>query len=158
MLLNFQYWTLAITHLRKKPASIQPRPQIPGRDEHVTKRLDQQARLPTRPAIREQSEQIRGQPHQYAQMTPIPETEDIEIEIKWPKRQKPSTNKPKKPAGHRRLTTYYQRPNCNAKHQMHRLKNSQSKWYPPIIVCSERKTLSDSIQTRPQLPKKDMST
>ena len=57
----------------------------------MTKRLDQQAHLPTRPGIREQSEQIRGQPHQYEQMTPISETEDIEIEIKWPKRQKPST-------------------------------------------------------------------
>ena len=42
----------------------------------------------TRQGIREQFEQIRGQPHQYAQMTPIPETQDIEIEIKQPKRQK----------------------------------------------------------------------
>ena len=116
-----------------KPASIQPRPQIPGRDEHVTKRLDQQTHLPTRPGIREQSEQVRGQPHQHAQMTPIPETEDIKIEVKWPKRQKPSTKKPKKPAGHRRLTTYYQWPNCTAKDQMNRLKIANPSGLLPLL-------------------------
>ena len=143
--------------MTKRPDQQAHLPTRPGIREQ-SEQIRGQAHLPSRPGIREQSEQIQGQAHQHAQMTTIPETEDIEIEVKWPKRQKASTEKTKKPAGHRRLTTYYQRPNCNAKDQMNRLKNSQSKWSPPIIVCSERKISPDSIHTHPHLPKREMST
>ena len=66
------------------PDSIQTRPHLPKRDEHVCKSLDWQVRPHTRPGVRDIFEQIRGESPSYDQRIPISETQDIEI--KWTKR------------------------------------------------------------------------